>query len=163
AYLRPVVAPYLARLERELGARLRVMQSNGGATIAAGAARHPVRTVLSGPAAGVVGALAIARAAGCADGITLDMGGTPADVALLAARLGRDAEGAAEDIVAVADAVMARAIKAISVERGVDPAPFTLLAFGGAGALHACAVARELELTRVLVPPAPGLLCAYGA
>ncbi|HZS36190.1 MAG TPA: hydantoinase/oxoprolinase family protein [Polyangia bacterium] len=266
AYLQPVVAPYLARLERELGARLRVMQSNGGATVAEGAARHPVRTVLSGPAAGVVGALEVARAAAIADVITLDMGGTSTDVALLAggraaiaeeaevagcpiqlpmiavhtvgagggsiawrdeggalkvgprsagadpgpaaygrggelptvtdanlvlgrllaepiaggavtldeararaaigalaARIGRGVEEAAEDVVAVADAVMARAIKAISVDRGVDPAGFALLPFGGAGGLHACAVARELEMTRLVVPPSPGLLCAYGA
>ncbi len=58
---------------------------------------------------------------------------------------------------------MARAIKVISVERGHDPAGCTLLPFGGAGALHACAVARELGMTRILVPPSPGLLCAYGA
>ena len=58
---------------------------------------------------------------------------------------------------------MARAIKVVSVERGHDPARFTLLPFGGAGALHACAVARELGMTRILVPPSPGLLCAYGA
>jgi N-methylhydantoinase A len=58
---------------------------------------------------------------------------------------------------------MARAIKAISVERGVDPAGVVLLPFGGAGAMHACAVARELNMTRLVVPPSPGLLCAYGA
>jgi N-methylhydantoinase A len=59
--------------------------------------------------------------------------------------------------------VMARAIKTISVERGRDPSGFTLMPFGGAGAMHACAVARELGIKRVLVPPSPGLLCAYGA
>ena len=81
----------------------------------------------------------------------------------LAQLLGVSVERAAEDALAVAAALMARAIKVISVERGHDPAACTLLPFGGAGALHACAVARELGMTRILVPPSPGLLCAYGA
>src|SRR6185312_16131393 len=226
AYVRPVVAPYLQRLE-EIG-RVRVLASNGGAMSAADAAAHPARTLLSGPAAGVVGALAVARACGVADAITLDMGGTSTDVALiaggqvaladeatvagcvlqlpmmaihtvgagggsiasvdaggalkvgpesagaetgpaaydrggarptvtdanlvlgrlpptgllggamplsperaraalapLAERLGVAIEQAAEDLLAVAAAVMARAIKVVSVERGYDPASFT--------------------------------------
>jgi N-methylhydantoinase A len=270
AYVRPVVAPYLARLDGEggagAGARIRVLASNGGAMSAADAAAAPARTLLSGPAAGVVGALAVARACGVADAITLDMGGTSTDVALiaggevaltdeatvagcvlqlpmlgihtvgagggsiasidaggalkvgpesagaepgpaaydrggtrptvtdanlvlgrlpvtgllggemplslararaalepLAAALHVSVEQAAEDVLAVAAAVMARAIKVVSVERGHDPARFVLLPFGGAGGLHACAVARELGMTRILVPPSPGLLCAYGA
>ncbi|HEX4460273.1 MAG TPA: hydantoinase/oxoprolinase family protein, partial [Polyangia bacterium] len=265
AYVKPVVAPYLARLADVTPARVRVMESSGGATSAAESAARPVRTLLSGPAAGVIGAQAVARAAGVGDVITFDMGGTSTDVALivggevattdeaeiggcvlqlpmlavhtvgagggsivwrdsggalkvgpesagaapgpaaydrggtratitdanvvlgrlpsgllggamalsreralavvgeLAATLGVSVERAAEDALAVAAAVMARAIKVISVERGHDPAACTLLPFGGAGALHACAVARELGMTRILVPPAPGLLCAYGA
>jgi N-methylhydantoinase A len=242
------------------------LASNGGAMSAADAAASPARTLLSGPAAGVVGALAVARACGVADAITLDMGGTSTDVALiaggevalddeatvagcvlqlpmlaihtvgagggsiasvdaggalkvgpesagaepgpaaydrggtrptvtdanlilgrlpatgllggamplslaraqaamtpLAERLGVGVEAAAEDVLAVAAAVMARAIKVVSVERGHDPAGFVLLPFGGAGSLHAYAVARELGMTRILVPPSPGLLCAYGA
>src|SRR5204862_3093898 len=63
----------------------------------------------------------------------------------------------------VAVAVMARAIKVITVERGRDPRDFALVAFGGAGGLFACDVADELGLPWVLVPPAPGLLCAWGA
>ncbi len=262
AYVRPVVTPYFARVAETVGS-LRIMQSNGGAT---SALVHPVHTLLSGPAAGVIGALSVARAARIWDAITLDMGGTSTDVALisggtvaisdeaeigghplqlpmmavhtvgagggslarldsggalkvgpqsaganpgpacyarggtqatvtdadlvlgrlsashflggamtldtararvaithLAEQLGKPPEAAAEDVVAVADAVMARAIKTISVERGHDPATFTLMPFGGAGAMHACAVARELGMRRVLVPPSPGLLCAYGA
>ena len=265
AYVRPVVAPYLGRLDGA-AARVRVLGSNGGAMSAAEAAERPARTLLSGPAAGVIGALAVARATGVADAITLDMGGTSTDVALiaggelaladeatvagcalqlpmlaihtvgagggsiawrdaggalkvgpqsagaepgpaaydrggalptvtdanlvlgrlppngllggamplsldraraalasLAAALGVGVEQAAEDVVAVAVAVMARAIKVISVERGHDPAGFALLPFGGAGALHACAVARELGMRRIVVPPSPGLLCAWGA
>jgi N-methylhydantoinase A len=264
AYVRPVMAPYLARLEGV--GRVRVLASNGGAMSAADAAAQPARTLLSGPAAGVVGALAVARACGVDDALTLDMGGTSTDVALiaggqvaladeatvagcalqlpmlaihtvgagggsiatidaggalkvgpesagadpgpaaydrggtrptvtdanlvlgrlpatgllggamplsrerahaalapLASALGVSVEAAAEDLLAVAAAVMARAIKVVSVERGHDPVHFTLLPFGGAGALHACAVARELGMTRILVPPSPGLLCAYGA
>jgi N-methylhydantoinase A len=264
AYVRPVMAPYLARLH-DVG-RVRVLASNGGAMSAADAAAAPARTLLSGPAAGVVGALAVARACGVDDAITLDMGGTSTDVALiaggqvaladeatvagcvlqlpmmaihtvgagggsiawrdeggalkvgpesagaepgpaaydrggtrptvtdanlvlgrlpltgllggamplslararaalepLAAQLGVSVEQAAEDVLAVAAAVMARAIKVVSVERGHDPAGFVLLPFGGAGGLHACAVARELGMTRIVVPPSPGLLCAYGA
>jgi N-methylhydantoinase A len=227
---------------------------------------QPVTTLLSGPAAGVVGAAAVARAAGVPDVITFDMGGTSTDVALveggavsladeavvggvalqlpmlaihtvgagggsiarldeggalkvgpesagadpgpacygrggslptvtdanlvlgrlspggllggamaldpakartalapLAERLGKPLEAAAEDVLRVACAVMARAIKVVSVERGHDPADFALFPFGGAGAMHACEVARELGMTRILVPPSPGLLCAWGA
>ncbi len=269
AYVRPVIAPYLGRLDGADGervGRVRILASNGGAMSASDAAASPARTLLSGPAAGVVGALAVARVCGVADAITLDMGGTSTDVALiaggevaladeatvagcvlqlpmlaihtvgagggsiasvdaggalkagpesagadpgpaaydrggtrptvtdanlvlgrlpptgllggdmplsleraraalapLAERLGVAVEDAAEDVLAVAAAVMARAIKVVSVERGHDPARFTLLPFGGAGGLHACAVARELGMTRILVPPSPGLLCAYGA
>jgi N-methylhydantoinase A len=267
AYVRPQMTPYLERLEQELRpARLRVMQSNGGAMSANDAAARPVRTLLSGPAAGVVGALRVARAAGLENLVTFDMGGTSTDVALviggaleladegrvagvpiqlpqlaihtigagggsiarrdaggalkvgpqsagadpgpaaygrggtsptvtdanlvlgrldprnflggemtldpaaaravisqLAGELGLSPERAAEDLIAVADAVMARAIKTISVERGHDPAELTLVPFGGAGGMHACAVARELGVEKVLIPPQPGLLCAYGA
>ncbi|MDB4965700.1 MAG: hypothetical protein JWN44_1389 [Myxococcales bacterium] len=266
AYVRPIVAPYLARLDEAGFARVRVLASNGGAMSAADAAARPARTLLSGPAAGVVGALAVARACGISDAITFDMGGTSTDVALiaggevaladeatvagcvlqlpmlaihtvgagggsiasidaggalkvgpesagaepgpaaydrggtratvtdanlvlgrlpasgllggamplsreraraavaeLAGKLGVSVEDAAEDLLAVAAAVMARAIKVVSVERGHDPAAFTLLPFGGAGALHACQVARELGMRRILVPPSPGLLSAYGA
>jgi N-methylhydantoinase A len=259
AYLRPVVAPYLRQIAAD---NVRILQSSGGVLSAADAAERPVCTVLSGPAAGVVGALAAARAAGVEDLVTLDMGGTSTDVALViggacattdeaevaglalqlpmlavhtvgagggsiarldeggalkvgpqsagaepgpacygkggalptvtdadlilgrlsaehflggaaklhadAARaalatLGGDAVVAAAGVAAVADVVMARAIKAVSVERGVDPTGLVLVPFGGAGGMHACAVARELGMRRILVPPSPGLLCAYGA
>src|SRR5581483_1960174 len=80
----------------------------------------------------------------------LDPAAARAVLAPLAERLGRPIEAAAEDVLAVADAVMARAVRRISVERGEDPARFVLVPFGGAGAMHACAVARELGVTRVL-------------
>jgi N-methylhydantoinase A len=81
AYLQPLMGAYLGRLERD-APRLRVMQSSGGGISARVAAREPVRTILSGPAGGVVGALEVARAAKAENIITFDMGGTSTDVAL---------------------------------------------------------------------------------
>jgi N-methylhydantoinase A len=69
---------------------------------------------------------------------------------------------AAAAMIAIADANMAHAVRFVSVERGLDPADFTLVAFGGAGPVHAASVARELGVAGVLVPPAPGVLCAMG-
>jgi N-methylhydantoinase A len=84
AYLAPVMGRYLADLERRLGRRvpLRVMQSNGGAVTARVAIREPVRTILSGPAGGVVGAWEVARRAGYSRILSFDMGGTSTDVTL---------------------------------------------------------------------------------
>ena len=81
AYLQPLMGTYLKRLAANTP-RLRVMQSSGGSISAAVAADEPVRTILSGPAGGVVGALRAARAAGFEKIITFDMGGTSTDVAL---------------------------------------------------------------------------------
>ena len=266
AYVTPVVARHVERLQSGLGGRrLRVLQSNGGSISAAQAARGAARTVLSGPAAGVAGAHALARAAGHEDIITLDVGGTSTDVALCpgtprestetmvaglplrlpaldihsigagggsiarvdrggALRVGPESAGArpgpacyglggsaptvtdahvvlgrigpsgllggrmpldrdaathaleslgrevgcsameaARDVVLVAEAAMERAIRRISVERGHDPRRFTLVPFGGAGPLHACALADALGIRAVLVPRHPGVLCALGA
>lgn len=83
AFVTPVLARYLGRLEREMrAARLRIMQSNGGSAGTAAARREGVRSILSGPAGGVVGALHVARSAGLRDVITFDMGGTSTDVSL---------------------------------------------------------------------------------
>lgn len=266
AYVAPVMARYLHRLRHALPptAHLQVMLSNGGLASAEHAARQAARTLLSGPAAGAIGASAVARASGFARVISFDMGGTSTDVCLIdgepsetsegrigpypvrlpmldihtvgagggsiawfdaggALRVGpqsagavpgpacygrggeeatvtdadvvlgwipRDAalggtlridaeaaraavariaralgcgvEEAALGIVAVAEATMEGAIRVISVERGHDPREFTLVAFGGAGPLHACGLAARLRIPRVLVPPAPGVLSAYG-
>ena len=268
------VGPRMSRYIRQLRERLRrvgvrvepyITQSNGGLISPEVAAELPVRSVLSGPAAGVVGAVSVANAAGFTDIITFDMGGTSTDVALvtggkpslkmeqevagypirtpmldihtvgagggsiawidsgghvkvgprsagadpgpacygkggrdatvtdanvtlgllsreallggrmpidaaaadravdaLAARLRLSREVVAQGIIALATASMARAIRVISVERGYDPRDYTLVAFGGAGPLHAARLARELDIPRVLVPPIPGILCAYG-
>jgi len=268
AYIAPRMQGYIRSLEQGLGqhhATLSIMQSSGGILSAASAASEPVRTILSGPAGGVIGALSVARAA-CIDRVlTLDMGGTSTDVALLdttreplassegqieglpvsipmldihtagagggslawmdvagalqvgpqsagadpgpacygrgeqatvtdanlilgrlhpdyflggAMRLGEErarkaisaiptksfasVEHLAEGIIRVANARMESALRRVSVERGFDPRTFTLLAFGGAGPLHACALAQSLGIGRVLIPNAPGALSAIG-
>ena len=268
AYVAPAMGRYLSRLEAGLrtgggATRLRVMRSNGGSMSVTEASRDAVRTVLSGPAGGVVGARAAAAAAGIERLISFDMGGTSTDVSLLpgrvlertdfavgglpirtpavdvhtvgagggsiasldaggALRVGPQSAGAepgpaaygrgeaptltdahvvlgrlrpdrflggamtldaaaaeravatlsvgfggsarrtAQAIVEVANANMARALRVISVERGFDPADFALVAFGGAGPLHACDLAAELGIPQVLIPPAPGVLSAAG-
>ncbi|MBZ5510275.1 MAG: hydantoinase/oxoprolinase family protein [Acidobacteriia bacterium] len=280
AYLAPKMGRYISGLQRALddefaGGRLQVMQSSGGIVSAQLAAKEPVRTVLSGPAGGVVGAYAVARMAGFEKIISFDMGGTSTDVALVdggdhpsarrgprteglrttnesfisglpisvptldihtvgagggslarfdaggALRVGPQSAGAdpgpvcygrgteptvtdanlvlgrldpefflggemsldeararqyleqakgplasveefAAGIVRLSEAAMENAIRVISVERGHDPREFTLVSFGGAGPLHACALARALRIPRVLVPQMPGALSALG-
>ncbi|HEY6434502.1 MAG TPA: hydantoinase/oxoprolinase family protein [Acetobacteraceae bacterium] len=83
-------------------------------------------------------------------------------IAGLAERLGLEVMETAQGIISVVTANMARAIRVISVQRGHDPRDYTLVAFGGAGPLHAARLARELEISRILVPRAPGILCAMG-
>ncbi|MGH9491863.1 MAG: hydantoinase/oxoprolinase family protein [Terriglobales bacterium] len=276
AYLQPILERYLGNLERRMrkprrlaGARrsggVFVMQSSGGITSLESAAREPVRTLLSGPAGGVMGAAALARQSGFERIISFDMGGTSTDVALVdgeptatnesevaglpvrvpmldihtvgagggslarfdaagALRVGPESAGAdpgpvcygrgleptvtdanlllgrlrperflggsfrlnaararriverwlrknrsrlsleqfAAGVVHVVNASMEKAIRVVSIERGYDPRDFTLVAFGGAGAMHACELARALGIPRVLVPALPGALSALG-
>jgi N-methylhydantoinase A len=276
AYLQPVMQSYLQRLELRMRPRASskskakssavfVMQSSGGIASLESAARQPVRTVLSGPAGGVVGAAAMAKLSGFERVITFDMGGTSTDVALVdgeakpsneaeiaglpvrvpmldihtvgagggslarfdaggALRVGPESAGAdpgpvcygrglqptvtdanlllgrlppdkflggsfvldlertrsltaewlkqqgsrlslerfAEGVIRVVNANMERALRVVSVERGYDPRDFTLVAFGGAGGLHACDLAAALGIPRVIVPALPGALSAYG-
>jgi N-methylhydantoinase A len=291
AYLQPLMGRYLTRLsndgseesgpastrdqkpkskDQRSGFSLRVMQSSGGSISAAAAATEPVRTILSGPAGGVVGALRVARAAGIANIITFDMGGTSTDVALCdqdgmrltneamvasvpvavpmmdihtvgagggsiarvdeggSLRVGPESAGAdpgpacygrsllptvtdahmvlghfpgaallggefkldaarareslnklaaemsaaadrrvsaisaARGMLDVVNTNMARALRYISVERGHDPRDFTLVPFGGAGGLHATALARALRIPRIMLPLSPGALSAIG-
>ena len=272
AYLQPVMQSYLQQLElrtrsraKARSSRIFVMQSSGGITSLETAARQPARTVLSGPAGGMVGAAAMARLSGFERVITFDMGGTSTDVALVdgdpqpsnegeiagfpvrvpmldihtvgagggslvrfdaggALRVGPESAGAdpgpicygrgtqptvtdanlllgrlqpdkflggsfaldlprtraivtewlrgqgwrsslerfAEGVIRVVNANMERALRVVSVERGYDPREFALVAFGGAGGLHACDLARSLGIPRVLVPAIPGALSAYG-
>jgi N-methylhydantoinase A len=257
AYLGPVLGGYLSALAgrcREAGlAEPLVMRSSGGVCTLTEAARHPSLALVSGPAAGVVGAARIAALAGEENAISFDMGGTSTDVCLIAGgrveRTGerevggfpirlptvdvqtvgagggsivwRDSGGALrvgpqsaaadpgpacygrggldptvtdanlvlgrlpktlagglaldraaakralgaldpEAVVAAVNAEMLRALRLVSVERGHDPRDFALVAFGGAGPLHACELAEELGIRKVLVPAAAGVLSALG-
>ena len=242
-----------------------VMQSSGGITALSTAAREPVRTVLSGPAGGVVGAATTARASGFDRIIAFDMGGTSTDVSLVEGsiaiatdaqvtgfpvsvpmldihtvgagggslarfdaagvlRVGPESAGAdpgpicygsgtlptvtdanlllgrlqptrflggdftldfdrtrritaeflkkqgsrltldqfAVGVIRVVNATMEKAIRVVSIERGRDPRHFALVAFGGAGGLHACALAEALSIPHVVVPALPGALSALG-
>jgi N-methylhydantoinase A len=80
----------------------------------------------------------------------------------IAETLGVTVERAAEALVATADATMARALRRVSVERGIDPREVALVAFGGGGPLHACGLAEQLGMSRVVVPPHAGVLSAIG-
>ena len=263
AYVGHVMSRYLGELEGPLGNGLRIMQSSGGSITARLASEQPVRTILSGPAGGVVGAFHTAMQAGYPDIITVDMGGTSTDVSLcpgeikettsanvggypigvpmidihtvgagggsiarvdtggalvvgpesagadpgpacygkgnqltvtdanlllgrllpdrflggrmtldrdrvvglmqnLASQVNSDVNQTALGINRVVNANMERAIRSISLERGYDPRLFTLVPFGGAGAMHACDLAQELGIPRILVPSNPGILSALG-
>jgi N-methylhydantoinase A len=85
-----------------------------------------------------------------------------AAIGRLADRMGMDAMATAQGILSVVIANMVRTIRVISVQRGHDPRDYTLVAFGGAGPLHAAQLAKELEIGRILVPRSPGILCAMG-
>jgi len=256
AYLGPVASRYLRALADGAAAaglpEPLVMRSSGGVASVAEAASHPALILVSGPAAGVVGAGKVAALARHADAISFDMGGTSTDVCLLrgsaaervdersvgglpirlptvdlhtvgagggsivrrdvggAIRVGPESAGAdpgpacygrggpatvtdanlllgrlpdelpgglrldgaaaaaalgdvdPADAIAVVNAEMLRALRVVSVERGHDPRGSALVAFGGAGPLHACALAEELGCETVLVPAAAGVLSALG-
>jgi N-methylhydantoinase A len=97
-----------------------------------------------------------------AGGVTLDRAAAAAAVGRLASALGIGDRECAEGIVRVAGAEMARALRVVTVQRGVDPRRYALLAFGGAGPMHATAVADELSMDRIVCPPASGVLAALG-
>ena len=257
AYLGPVLERYLGALaEACASANLTapfVMRSSGGLATLEEAAEHAAFALLSGPAAGVVGAARIAALAGFANALTFDMGGTSTDVCAItdgearrehersvagfpvrlptlavhtvgagggsivwrdsggALRVGPESAGSdpgpacyghggtrptvtdanlllgrlparlpggmeldaaaaraalgsldPEAVIDVVNAEMVRALRVVSVEQGLDPRDFVLIAFGGAGPLHACALADELEMETVLVPAAAGVLSALG-
>jgi N-methylhydantoinase A len=97
-----------------------------------------------------------------AGGLVLDVAAAERAVASLAAELDLDVRACAAGIVRVAEAEMLRALRVMTVERGVDPREYALMPFGGAGPLHACALARELGIGRVVCPRTSGVLCALG-
>src|SRR5688572_2589344 len=107
----------------------------------------------------VLGHIAGARMSG---GVTLDPPAAHAAIERLAQRLSAAPERVARAVIAAVDAAMARALRRVSVERGVDPRRCVLVAFGGGGPLHACALATLLGMTRILVPPHAGVLSALG-
>ncbi len=95
-------------------------------------------------------------------GVTLDPALARSALELLAARLGRSVEDVARAMIASADATMARALRRVSVERGIDPRRCALVAFGGGGPLHGCLLAEQLGMRTVVVPPLAGVLSALG-
>jgi N-methylhydantoinase A len=97
-----------------------------------------------------------------AGGVVLDAAAAQRAIAALAGELGLDPIACAEGIVRVADSEMVRALRVMTVQRGVDPRGYALLAFGGAGGLHAAAIADELGIERIVVPRACGVLSALG-
>jgi N-methylhydantoinase A len=94
--------------------------------------------------------------------VTLHRGRSVEALTRLGESIGLDAMEAARGVVRVANAEMVRALRVVSVERGFDPREFALVAFGGAGPMHACALAEELEMPKVVVPRASGVLSALG-
>jgi N-methylhydantoinase A len=92
----------------------------------------------------------------------IDAGCARRAVATVAGVMGGDLTRTAAGIVALIDAEMAKVLRIVSVERGYDPRDFTLLAFGGGGPLHACAVAREIGVRTIVIPALPGVFSAYG-
>ena len=95
-------------------------------------------------------------------GMTLDRKGAAAALAKLGEKLGLDAMTAACGIAAIADGAMSLAVRAVSVNRGIDPRDTAMIAFGGAGPLHAVAIAREISIPKVIVPKLPGNFSALG-
>ena len=80
----------------------------------------------------------------------------------LAGSLSMSVEEAAASVVRIANSMMSKILRIVSVERGFDPRNFVLVAFGGAGPMHACALAEELEMREIVVPPNPGMFSALG-
>jgi N-methylhydantoinase A/oxoprolinase/acetone carboxylase beta subunit len=97
-----------------------------------------------------------------AGGLMLDLAAAERALARLARELGLDTRACAAGIVRVAEAEMGRALRVMTVERGIDPREYALMPFGGAGPLHACALAAELGIARVVCPRTSGVLCALG-
>jgi N-methylhydantoinase A len=97
-----------------------------------------------------------------AGGVTLDREAAERALGSLASELGLSLEEAAAGVVRVANTGMAQAVRVVTVERGIDPRELSLVAFGGAGPLHAAAIAEELGMTRVVAPTASGVLSALG-
>src|SRR5712692_7943950 len=193
SYVAPRMVAHLENLERQLkGAPLRVMQSNGSAVGSGFARDEPVRTIASVDAGGSLkvgpesaGANPGPACYGRGDFPTVTdadlvagrlvaenfLGGRmklyPERAVHAIERLGRpmrsDMLAGARGVIRVVNANMERAIRVITVERGFDAREFALMAFGGAGPMHACELALDLGIRHIVLPRNPGLLCAWGA
>ena len=144
---------------RDAGGALRVGPRSAGAVPGPAAYGRGGREPTVTDAHVVLGRL---RADAPLAGIVLDVAAAHAAVALLAGDLGLDPQACARGILDVANAEMTRALRVMTVERGIDPRGFALLAFGGAGPLHAAEIAAALGMRRILVPRASGVLSALG-
>ena len=270
SYVAPVVREYLSNLDNEMknrkvDAHLHILRSDGGLSSVEASRNSPVNVLMSGPAGGVSGALWIAKQSGYGDLLTLDMGGTSTDVALIqngiprkrrettvgdvtvrassldvrtvgagggsiahvpeltkALRVGPESAGAdpgpagygkggdrptvtdanvvlgylpreliggelqldfkasetavqtiadalnldlktaASGVIDIVNENIFGALRLVSVQQGFDPRDFALIAFGGAGPLHANALGKLMGAWPVIIPPSPGVLCAYG-
>src|SRR5439155_513122 len=156
AYVKPLVTRYLADLKATTKRDFFVMKSGGGVVSQDEVSRRPIDMVLSGPAGGVAAAAALSRGGDRKNLVTFDMGGTSADFSALP---GGEAIVGVQRVVR---ASMAKAMRLVLARRGLDPKEYALLAFGGAGPMHAWALARELGVRAVLVPFLPGAFSAYG-
>jgi N-methylhydantoinase A/oxoprolinase/acetone carboxylase beta subunit len=146
---------------RDAGGALRVGPRSAGADPGPAAYGRGGREPTVTDAHVVLGHLEAGRP--LAGGVRLDAEAAHAAVGELARALGLDdARACAEGIVRVATTEMVRALRVVTVERGIDPRRFALLAFGGAGPLHAAAIAEELGIARIVVPRAAGVLSALG-
>ncbi len=131
----------------------------------AGADPGPAAYGRGGPATVTDAQIVLRRIAGdrfLGGRMEIDTGAAQAAVARLAADLDADVESAAAAVIDVANAEMERAVRRVTVERGEDPRDAVIVAFGGAGPLHACELATAFGISRVIVPPHPGLLSALG-
>jgi N-methylhydantoinase A len=142
---------------RDAGGALRVGPRSAGARPGPAAYGHGGEEPTVTDANLVLGLLG-----GIAGGIELDREAASTAVKKLGDELGLDERETAEGIIRVANAEMTRALRVMTVERGVDPRKLALMAFGGAGGLHAAAIAEELGITKILCPRASGVLAALG-
>src|SRR2546422_343912 len=189
ASLAPSISRYLQRLKKELEqigieSPLYVMNSDGTASTTAQASKHPISIIESGPAAGVLSSRNLAEHLSLTKAITFDMGGTTAKAGTIVSGMpdlayeveaagrtyhGRTIKGSGYpgrkpliDLAEVSAGGGTKALRLVSVERGRDPREYSLIAFGGAGPVHACDLAEELEIKRIIVPLHPGLFSAFG-
>ncbi|MFO0336040.1 MAG: hydantoinase/oxoprolinase family protein [Pseudomonadota bacterium] len=151
SYVRPKVQKYVHNLQTKLeqktkNVKLHILRSDGGLASAKSSAEYPVNLLMSGPAGGVTGALWVAVQA----------------VQKIADSLGKSIKDAALGIYDIVNENMVGALRLVSVEQGHDPRDYALIAFGGAGPLHANALSRLLGSWPSIIPPGPGVLCALG-